>query len=144
MRVLSRQDIHENWGKDVLDPDDESVGAFEAIYVDSESKEPRFVAVRTGLFGTGHTVIPVKKEDVIQGIVRVGYDKEAVKEAPDVELADELGPEAEKRITEYYGGHHRRDPEPLPPPGDILKQREATRDLEGDVEIEEAQEPQRG
>jgi hypothetical protein len=138
--MLSRQELRDQYGADVLDPDEEKIGALEAVYVDDESKEPRYVSIKTGVFGTGTAVVPVKKDDLIQGIIRVGYTKEVVQEAPDVDVGDELDPETEKKITGYFDRHERREPEPLPPPGDILTQREATKGLdpeEADFDIPE-------
>jgi uncharacterized protein (TIGR02271 family) len=93
-----------NWqGQDVMGPDGEKIGSIEDIYLDRSSGEPEWAAVKTGLFGSSLSFVPIEGAGTGDGGVRVAYDKAKVKDAPNVEADGELSPEEEQRLYTYYG-----------------------------------------
>jgi hypothetical protein len=62
------------------------------------------MAVRTGLFGTKLSFVPIEGAEVAgDRELRVPYQKEQIKNAPKVEADGELEPEEERKLYEHYG-----------------------------------------
>jgi uncharacterized protein (TIGR02271 family) len=90
-------------GKDVVGPDGEKIGTLEDIYLDRQSGEPEWAAIKTGLFGMRVSFAPLEGASSGGDDLRVGYDKATVKDAPNVDADGELAEEEERRLYEYYG-----------------------------------------
>ena len=43
----------------MVDADGHKIGSIEEIYVDRQTGEPDWAAVKTGLFGTKHSYVPI-------------------------------------------------------------------------------------
>ena len=73
------------------------------MYLDRQSGEPEWIVVKTGLFGSKSTFVPVKDATADGDEVRVAQEKELVKDAPSVDPDGELSTEQERRLYEHYG-----------------------------------------
>ena len=80
----------------------EKIGSVGQIYLDDESGEPNWVTVKTGLFGTQESFVPLAQADASGADVIVPYDKETVKGAPRLDAGGSLTPAEEKRLYSYY------------------------------------------
>ena len=61
--MATMQDI-ETWrGRTLVDRDGDKIGKIEDIYLDRSSGEPEWVAVKTGLFGTNVSFVPIHDAD---------------------------------------------------------------------------------
>lgn len=88
----------------MVDADGEKVGSVEDIYLDRQTGEPEWVTVRTGLFGTKVSFVPIHDaERTEDGKIRVPFEKKPVKDAPRTEPDGELSPEEEQRLYEHFG-----------------------------------------
>ena len=97
------QDV-EGWkGRTVVDPDGDKVGTLEEFYLDRQSGDPTWAAIRTGLFGTHTSLAPLDGASLIGNEVRLGYSKAAVKDAPRPEVEGELTRDEERRLFDHYG-----------------------------------------
>jgi uncharacterized protein (TIGR02271 family) len=98
------QDAQTWKGRKLVDQDGDKIGSIEDVYLDRSSGEPEWVAVKTGLFGSNLSFVPIA-EASSQGTdeVRVPYEKDLVKDAPNVEADGELSPEEEQRLYQHYG-----------------------------------------
>jgi len=90
-------------GKDVYDQAGEKIGSASEVYLDDESGQPEWVTVRTGLFGTKESFVPIRDADLSDDAVRVGVSKAKVKDAPKVDADGHLSPEEEQELYRYYG-----------------------------------------
>jgi uncharacterized protein (TIGR02271 family) len=90
-------------GRDAVDSDGDKVGKIEDIYLDRQSGEPEWAAVKTGLFGTKVSFVPLQGASAAGEEVRLGFDKATIKDAPNVEADGELSPEEERRLYDHYG-----------------------------------------
>lgn len=91
-------------GGDVLTEDGEKIGGIGQIYLDDETDQPSWVTVKTGLFGSHESFVPLdgarsQGEDLV-----VPYSKDQVKDAPRVDPDGHLEPGEEERLYEYYQG----------------------------------------
>ena len=102
MRTLD--DVQTWRGLTMVDADGDKIGKIEAIYLDRQTGEPEWATVRTGLFGTRVSFVPIRDaEKTDDDTVRVPVQKEKVKEAPRIDADEELSPEEEQRLYEHYG-----------------------------------------
>jgi uncharacterized protein (TIGR02271 family) len=90
-------------GKDVYDQDGDKIGSASEVYLDDESGQPEWVTVRTGLFGTKESFVPIRDADLTDQGVRVTVSKEKVKDAPKVDADGHLSPQEEEELYRYYG-----------------------------------------
>ena len=78
------------------------IGDIGQIYLDNESGEPNFLTVKTGLFGTQESFVPLAKAEASGADVTVPYDKDTIKNAPRLDAGGSLTPEEERRLYSYY------------------------------------------
>ena len=97
------QDVQTWRGQDVVDPNGDKVGTIEDIYLDRQSGEPEWAAVKTGLFGTKVNFVPLQGATPAGDEIRLAHDKATIKDAPNVEADGELSPEEERRLYDHYG-----------------------------------------
>lgn len=89
-------------GGEVRTSSGDRVGKVGQIYLDDESGQPSWVTVKTGLFGTQESFVPLSRADLAGVDVVVPYDKETIKGAPRVDTGGSLSPQEEKRLYSYY------------------------------------------
>lgn len=89
-------------GRVVTDHGDK-VGAIGQIYLDDTTGAPNWVTVKTGLFGTAETFVPIDSARVNGQDLVVGYDKDTIKAAPRVDADGSLSPEEEDTLYRHYG-----------------------------------------
>src|SRR3954454_13162964 len=97
------EDIQTWRGRTLVDRDGDKIGKIEDIYLDRSSGEPEWAAVKTGLFGSNVTFGPIYAAETAGRRLRVAYEKDQVKDAPNVVPAGELSPEEERRLYKHYG-----------------------------------------
>ncbi|MGY1594694.1 DUF2382 domain-containing protein [Geodermatophilus sp. SYSU D00708] len=90
-------------GKDVYDESGDKIGSASEVYLDDETGQPEWVTVRTGLFGTKETFVPIRQADLTDDGLRVPVSKSAVKDAPKIDTEGHLSPQEEQELYRYYG-----------------------------------------
>jgi uncharacterized protein (TIGR02271 family) len=100
-------------GRDIIDADGEKVGTLEELFRDEETQQPEWAAVRTGMFGTKLSFIPIQGAEPTGEDVRVPFSKAHIKDAPRIDDSDgELSQDEEARLYDHYGmnySEHRSD-----------------------------------
>jgi uncharacterized protein (TIGR02271 family) len=97
------QDIKAWRGRTLVDREGDKIGKIEDIYLDRSSGEPEWIAVKTGLFGSNVSFVPIHDATTDGDDVRVGHEKDLIKDAPNVDPDGELSPEEERSLYEHYG-----------------------------------------
>ncbi|RBY92165.1 photosystem reaction center subunit H [Blastococcus sp. TBT05-19] len=90
-------------GQDVYDEAGEKIGSASEVYLDDETGQPEWVTVRTGLFGTKESFVPIRNADLTNDGVRVPVTKARVKDAPKIDTDGHLSPQEEQELYRYYG-----------------------------------------
>jgi uncharacterized protein (TIGR02271 family) len=90
-------------GQDVYDESGEKIGSAAEVYLDDQTGRPEWVTVRTGLFGTKESFVPIRDADVTDDGVRVPVSKDRVKDAPKIDADGHLSAEDEQELYRYYG-----------------------------------------
>jgi len=93
-------------GRTLYDRDGDKIGKVDQIYLDRETGEPTFVAVKTGLFGTKSTLVPIDGLRADGDDLRAEYEAGQVKDAPNVDADEALSEEEEQRLYAHYGREH--------------------------------------
>ncbi|MEA2320977.1 MAG: hypothetical protein QOD81_827 [Solirubrobacteraceae bacterium] len=97
------QEIADWKGQKVVGNDDEKLGTVEDIYLDEDTGRPEWLAVKTGLFGTKVSFVPLADAERHDDHIHVPYDKDLVKDSPNAEADGALSQEEEARLYRHYG-----------------------------------------
>jgi len=90
-------------GGNVVSTSGGKIGSIGQIYLDDATGQPSWITVKTGLFGTSESFVPLDNATVQGDDVAVGFDKDKVKDAPRVDPDGSLSPEEEDQLYAYYG-----------------------------------------
>jgi sporulation protein YlmC with PRC-barrel domain len=111
---LSEEELHldEPWqdirGLDVYDVDGEQIGSVEELYVERDSRHPRFLVVSArGFLGLGkkHFLVPVEavSRDMGEERVTLNQDRDKVVGSPNFEADEPPPPDMQRAVLAYYG-----------------------------------------
>lgn len=89
-------------GSDVHGTDGGKIGSVEQVYVSDDSGTPVWATVRTGLFGTSESFVPLEGASFDGGNLTVAYDKSFVKDAPRIDADGSLNADEEAELYRYY------------------------------------------
>jgi uncharacterized protein (TIGR02271 family) len=101
--MTTQHDVRAWRGHTLVDRDGDKIGKIQDVYLDRSSGEPEWIAVKTGLFGSNVSFVPLRDATPEGDDVRVGYEKALVKDAPNVDPDGELSPDEERRLYQHYG-----------------------------------------
>ena len=100
-------------GREIIDADGDKVGTVEELFRDEDTQQPEWAAVRTGLFGTKLSFVPIEAAEPAGENVRVPFSKAQIKDAPKIDDSDgQLSQQEEAELYAHYGmeyGERRSD-----------------------------------
>ena len=94
--------LSEARGAPVYDTAGEKIGAVEEIFYDEQTRQPEWLGIGTGFFGTKRVLVPVEGADMREDGFYVPYGNDQVKDSPDID-EDEISPETEQQLYAHYG-----------------------------------------
>jgi uncharacterized protein (TIGR02271 family) len=104
MQTMTTQDLNAMVGHNLMGSGGEKIGKITDVYVDERSRQPEWLSVSTGMFGSKVSFVP------LSGVRRGGndqyqasFDKDLVKEAPRAEADGHLTEAEEDRLYRHYG-----------------------------------------
>ena len=124
MQDMTTERLAEARGAPVYDSSGDKIGAVEEIFVDEQTRQPEWIGIGTGFFGTKRVLVPVQGADMRDDGFFLSFSKDQVKDSPDID-ADEISQETEQELYSYYGldySERRSDtglPEGSPTGGDM-------------------------
>ncbi|MEU6794351.1 PRC and DUF2382 domain-containing protein [Nonomuraea wenchangensis] len=83
--------------------DGQSIGQVGQVYLNDRTGDPEWVTVRTGMFGMKETFVPLAGCHRTGDEIRVPFDKEKIKDAPNIDVDGHLTIEEEARLYRHYG-----------------------------------------
>ncbi|MGW7663339.1 DUF2382 domain-containing protein [Streptomyces sp. NPDC054756] len=103
--MISREQIGNVLDHPVLGEDGKKIGEAKHVYVDDATGRPEWMSVKTGMFGSSESFVPIRDATVVEDHTEVPYSKGRVKDAPrvDVDGGGHLSVDEEHRLYEYYG-----------------------------------------
>ena len=90
-------------GREAVGQDGSKIGKVEEIYLDDETGQPEWLAIKTGMFGSKVSFAPLAGATADGDALRVPYSKDEVKDAPRVDADGHLEPTEEAELYRYYG-----------------------------------------
>jgi uncharacterized protein (TIGR02271 family) len=103
MATIQKDRILSFRGQDLRDNDGSKIGSIEEIYLDTQTGEPEWALVHTGLFGTKQTFVPIRDASEAEGGLQVPFEKSQVKDAPKVDPDGQLSQKEEADLYRHYG-----------------------------------------
>src|SRR5919112_5905128 len=101
--MITQNDIQRLFGTDVYEQDGGKIGSASQVYLDNRSGEPEWVSVKTGLFGTKESFVPLQRASLAEDRIVVPFSKDQVKNAPRIDTDGDLSPAEEEELYRYYG-----------------------------------------
>jgi hypothetical protein len=101
----SRTRTYDAWlGRHAFDVNGDKIGAIDHIFYDDRTQRPEWLAVKTGLFGTKTTFVPINGARVFKNEdLQVPFAKDFVKDAPRVDVDETMTHMQEQELWSYYG-----------------------------------------
>ena len=90
-------------GRELVDPQGDRIGTIQDIYLDDQTGQPEWLAVRTGMFGMRHSFVPIAGASLQGDEVVSRWDKQTVKDAPTADADGALSQDEENRLYTHYG-----------------------------------------
>ncbi|AJF69291.1 DUF2382 domain-containing protein [Streptomyces vietnamensis] len=103
--MIAKEQIPTVLDHPVYDTEGKKVGEARHVFVDDATGRPAWVTVKTGLFGTSESFVPIKDASMVDDHLKVPYPKDRIKDAPrvDVDRGGHLDAGEEQRLYAYYG-----------------------------------------
>ncbi|NUR30938.1 MAG: YsnF/AvaK domain-containing protein, partial [Catenulispora sp.] len=103
--MITRDQVRAVIDRPVCDSDGNKIGDAKHVFLDDVTGEPEWVSVKTGLFGTHESFVPIREAAMVDGRLEVPYAKDTVKDAPNVDVdgGGHLSESEEHRLYEHYG-----------------------------------------
>ncbi|WP_199512609.1 PRC and DUF2382 domain-containing protein [Nucisporomicrobium flavum] len=100
--MITRDAVRHVYGTDVYSADGDKIGSAGQVYLDNDTGEPAWVAVRTGLFGKKESFVPLQDATLDGDRLEIPFAKDKVKNAPRIDQDGELSPADEDELYRYY------------------------------------------
>ncbi|KES08178.1 photosystem reaction center subunit H [Streptomyces toyocaensis] len=103
--MITREEISTLLDHPVYDGDGNKIGDAKHVFLDDASGRPEWVTVKTGMFGSNESFVPIRDAALVQDHLEVPYRKDKIKNAPhvDIDAGGHLSVDEEQRLYDYYG-----------------------------------------
>lgn len=90
------------YSSEVVAADGRRIGPVGQVYLDDATGVPTWVTVKTGLFGTRETFVPLQGAVLTKGQIQVPFAEAVVKSAPGIDPDRHLDAEEEAELYAHY------------------------------------------
>ncbi|OXM68050.1 DUF2382 domain-containing protein [Amycolatopsis vastitatis] len=87
----------------VVDPAGNKLGKVGNVYLADATRRPEWITVKTGLFGTKESFVPLSGAHTDKDGIHVQVDKDSVSDAPRIDADGHLSPEESEQLYHHYG-----------------------------------------
>ncbi|MEV6903015.1 PRC and DUF2382 domain-containing protein [Amycolatopsis sp. NPDC051372] len=87
----------------VVDPDGNKIGKVGNVYLADATREPEWITVKTGLFGSKESFVPLSGANVDNDGIHVNVAKDQVSEAPRIDADGHLSSTESAELYHHYG-----------------------------------------
>jgi len=99
--MITEEQVNALTGRDVYDNNGDKIGSIGQVWADAAGN-PAWASVNTGLFGLKESLVPLQEAHVTAEGVRVPYDKNHVKDAPNVSVDSDEPMETDDEVNQLY------------------------------------------
>src|SRR3954452_9545673 len=93
-------------GRTAYDTQGSKVGKVDTIYTDDATGQPEWLAIKTGWFGSNLSFVPLQgAQQQDDDTLIIGWNKDTVRDAPNVDPDGHLSEEEEARLYDHYRLH---------------------------------------
>jgi uncharacterized protein (TIGR02271 family) len=103
--TMTIERLAEARGTPVYDASGDEIGQVDEIFYDADSRQPEWLGIGTGFFGTKRVLVPLEGADLRKDGFYVSYSKDQVKDSPDID-GDEISEETEQDLYAHYALSH--------------------------------------
>ncbi len=89
-------------GRRAVDPAGNKIGTVGQVYVNDQTGHPDWVTVNTGLFGLRESFAPLAGSSFSGDDLVLPFDKDVVKDAPDIADSSHLDEDEQQSLYDYY------------------------------------------
>lgn len=107
----TEKNIKDLFNATAYDRNGDKLGAVKEVYVDDNSGQPTFVEVGHGLFGMSSSLVPMRGHRLSGDELQLAFEKDRIKDAPNLDADNHLTPEDQRNIYEHYQLTDARDEE---------------------------------
>ncbi|MFC4565243.1 PRC-barrel domain-containing protein [Nocardiopsis mangrovi] len=90
-------------GHRLLDRDGSSVGRIGQVFYDDQTDAPKWITVRTGLFGSREFLVPLMGARSVDEGLQVPFERDLIKAAPGFPIGEHISVDEEDRVYRHYG-----------------------------------------
>jgi len=108
-QTQSPENLH---GVDVMDASRTKLGTVDGVWVDEATGNLEFITVKTGWLMGRSYVMPTAEAQIAADIIHVPYSKDQMEGAPSFDPTQEMSPDDEAQIYQYYGIERSTAPSP--------------------------------
>ena len=103
--MITREQIPTVLDHPVHDAEGTKIGDARHVFLDDTTGQPEWVSVKTGMFGSHESFVPIHDAALVGDHLEVPFAKELVKHAPhaDVDAGGHLSEQEEHRLYDHYG-----------------------------------------
>lgn len=88
----------------IYDAEGKKIGEARHVFLDERTGEPEWATVRTGLFGTQETFVPIHEGRVVDDYLEVPVPRTKVRDAPHMDVSKgRLTEQQERELYNFYG-----------------------------------------
>lgn len=98
----NKSEIRALFDATAIDRSGDKLGSIKEVFVDDRTGQPTFVEVGHGLFGMSSSLVPLRGSSLSGDTLNLGFAKDAIKDAPNIDADNGLSVEEENRIYEHY------------------------------------------
>ena len=103
MTIANISDPSTLTGAPVHGSDGAKLGTVEGVYLDNDSNHPEWISVKSGLFGSHVSIVPLSQAGWDGNTLTVPFDKDAIQAAPHHDPDTALSSQDEDDLYRHYG-----------------------------------------
>lgn len=101
--MANNREIRELLDATAYDVDGDKLGNVNEVYINDTSGQPDFVEINHGLFGLGSSLVPLRGHSLNGEELRLAFQKDRIKDAPNVDSDAHLSNEDQAELYRHYG-----------------------------------------
>src|SRR5690348_17531277 len=105
--MTSPQDTEQYIHRAAVDAEGNRIGKITKVYLDDQTRQPEWILVETGLFGTRQSFAPIRGSRLDgEQLVVLAVSKDQVKEAPNIDPDARISERSEEHTSELQSPVH--------------------------------------
>lgn len=101
--MATNRQIRELLDATAYDVDGDKLGNVKEVYINDTTGQPDFVEVNHGLFGMNSSLVPLRGHSLSGEDLRLAFNKDRIKDAPDLEGDAHLSTDEQQSLYAHYG-----------------------------------------